>query len=203
MKQTVTSLFEQLFASSLLAACPGFGGTSMEIGQECIDGKDNDGDGVVDCADADCRRLWICSDPRLDASVIPPLDFTTTPPDNGNRVDRGIGPPPPPRDTGPAPQSSYGEPCVYTSFGKRCPDGVSECVRSPAGGAFCSMRCSGVGSCPSGPTGSNQSDCLFTFNGERFCAFLCRLHGIDYECPDRTYGCYASSISSQRWCWPQ
>jgi hypothetical protein len=58
------------------SACAG-NTQGAELPERCLDGKDNDGDGQIDCDDADCQRLPVCGAPLV------PID---------------LGPPPPPRD---------------------------------------------------------------------------------------------------------
>src|SRR5262245_16318985 len=44
----------------------------------CTDGIDNDGDGLTDCADPDCRAFVVCGDsgvvPNAEAGVLPQSD---------------------------------------------------------------------------------------------------------------------------------
>lgn len=171
--------------------CPG-GGVGLETGEACLDSKDNDGDGLADCDDSDCASLWLCRPPgqTLDLGAPPP------PPD-GSILD-GM---PPALDTGPPPQSSYGQPCQWQGFVSLCSDQKTVCVQSPLGGSFCTVPCSGTGSCPAGPGASNVSECFYSFNNQTYCVFLCMLFSQPYDCPNAAYRCVDSDISSQKWCW--
>ncbi len=173
-------------ALTLAADGCGSGVTTTEWGAECTDGKDNDGDGLLDCADPDCRTNPLC----------------------GGIVDRGVDLR---RDGAPAPdlrrsdlpvQSGYGTRC--TSVGGSCPDG-SVCVPSPSaskGVGFCSKPCSNPGGdCPAGPSGTFAA-CVYSVNGEYHCAFLCSFKGVDHPCLSGFNCVPDQQLPTQKYCWP-
>lgn len=66
-----------LAASGAIAGCSGDEESSASQGAEqCTDGKDNDGDGLIDCGDDDCRMQWgVCPGPEYGA---PPDSWGTS-----------------------------------------------------------------------------------------------------------------------------
>jgi hypothetical protein len=185
------SLVLPLLASVVLG-CSGTTG-SGESGSECSDGKDNDGDSLVDCQDPDCRSAPICGgrpdaalDGRADLPLLPDLGTLDgkLPPDQ------------------PKPTTSYGQRCTV---GSPCPDGVTKCVQgkySPQGVGFCTHACAGLDQpCPSVPNGQT-AECAYIYNGTYYCSFMCRYKDVPYTCPTG-FGCYDSGYSYQKYCWPQ
>jgi hypothetical protein len=49
-----------ILTACLVLACGESGGTEGATLTECIDGLDNDGDGAIDCLDADCLSYGVC-----------------------------------------------------------------------------------------------------------------------------------------------
>ncbi len=176
-----------LLASVLLSfSCPG-DGARHEWGAECSDGKDNDGDGLIDCADPDCAGLPLCAtavDGGRDRAV----------------ADRSIPPGPDhPRLPDAPGASSYGSQCLLPS-GASCPDGKTVCVPSPSGVGFCTYPCAGMGSaCPTPPAGTH-AECVYTFDATDYCAFLCMFESVGYACPSG-WACYEMT-TYQKYCWP-
>ena len=191
-------ILTMLGALALLPACPGQG-LMMELGEQCWDSKDNDQDGQVDCKDPDCAPLGICT-LRLDSGV---PDKAMPPPkkDSGIKQDKkapkDVRPPSPDKNL----TYSYGRKCVYDSRNRFCPDGRSHCIIGLKGSrAYCTRPCARLGDlCPGGPGGSFAA-CLYKFNGQPYCSFLCKLQGKGYKCPVG-FGCHPWT-SSQSYCWP-
>lgn len=51
-----------------IAGCSGDEESSTQGAEQCTDGKDNDGDGLIDCGDDDCRmQLGVCPGPEYGA----------------------------------------------------------------------------------------------------------------------------------------
>ena len=179
----VLSLF---LTSALLFGCPG-GGLSSESGSLCWDGKDNDGDGLIDCADPSCQSLAICggrNDARVaDSRVVDfgkPVDLFVPPTDQFvPPVDQFVVP-----DTTPA--TSYGQRCTYSGGVKLCADQKTYCVPGGSGstGAYCTHPCnkSAGYQCPAAPNGWNAA-CVFGFNGQDYCMFVCKFLSVPYTCP--------------------
>ena len=187
-----------LLAAALLASSGCSGEVARaESGAECTDGKDNDGDKLIDCDDFDCKPLPVCGgrvdarpDARRDGPVAPP-------PDRGPQPDR-------PRPDQPAPSSSFGQTCAYQYPLQTCPDGKTYCIRGFSGAqtGYCAPVCddSTADSCPQGPAGTTAK-CVYGFNGTPYCSFMCRWQGADYPCPSASFGCYAYT-SYQSYCSP-
>jgi hypothetical protein len=183
----------------LTLALVGCSGTQSqgESGTECSDGKDNDGDRLIDCDDDDCRGLPICggrADGRLDLSS---RDLPRSP-------DRVIVPDVRPPDQ-PLPQSSYGQTCPYVYPIQHCPDGKTYCIPGDTSQTtgYCTQSCaqSNPDSCPPGP-GSTVAKCVWGFNGSWYCSFMCRWLNVDYPCPDSSFACVYFQ-PSQKYCWPK
>lgn len=173
------------------ASCSSAAG-SDETGAACSDGKDNDGDGRIDCDDLDCHANSVCAraDARLDGGSLPP---------DRPALDRT----PPRPDTLPA--SSFGARCTNPLGG--CPDGKTMCVPgidSPSGLGYCTYACPSLGdpfTCPPAPAGQ-LAVCLYAFNGTPYCAFLCRFTGQSYTCPSGLDCVEDPGQPSQKYCWP-
>ena len=181
-----------------VAACAGER-VFHESGEECWDGKDNDGDGPVDCDDTDCANITLCKKPpKKDSGSNGHKDTRPVTKDSYKpRLDQYKPKP----DQYVAPVSSYGQPCTYKSGGPHlCADNKTRCVPGKKGGGFCTHACSGsANSCPTAPAGTTAR-CLYNYNGTDYCAFLCKYLGQPYKCP-AGHGCYPIS-SYQAWCWP-
>ncbi len=170
----------------------------METGEQCWDSKDNDSDGRVDCKDPDCAQMGICQ-VRLDGGapdkkIIPKKDSGKQKDIKANKDNR-----PPLPDKGPV--SSYGKKCVWGSRNKFCPDGKSICIIGlNSSRAYCTRPCAKLGDvCGNGPGGTFAA-CLYKFNGQPYCSFLCKFQGRGYPCPTG-FGCHKWT-SSQSYCWP-
>jgi hypothetical protein len=165
------------------------------LGAECSDGKDNDGDGMIDCADPDCSAMPVCSTTRDGGRDTSLHDRSPMPPDNGPRPDY-------PRTADAPTESSYGQRCLLAS-GPLCPDGKTACIPgkgSQPGVGYCTYPCSGTGNpCPTPPPGAT-AQCVYAFNGVDYCAFLCLFLGVEYPCPSG-WTCDAV-VPSQKYCWP-
>jgi hypothetical protein len=155
-----------LVASLLLAAaqlatssCSSSAG-SDETGAACSDGKDNDGDGRIDCDDLDCSTSSVCAqaDARLDRASLSP--------------DRRALDQPRPGPDQPA-ASSFGARCTNPQGG--CPDGKTTCVpgiASPSGLGYCTYACPSLGdpfTCPAAPAGPRAAG-RDADNGQPDCA---------------------------------
>ncbi|PIE19811.1 MAG: hypothetical protein CSA65_01025 [Proteobacteria bacterium] len=168
-----------LVSASVLALAPGCSGNtqSAELPERCLDGKDNDGDGQIDCEDPDCQRLPICGAPLvpLDTGSAPP------PPDSQPLLDG-----PPVVDKGPTPDSapppsSYGKTC--RNINNLCSDGNTRCIRwQSASQGYCSRPCVENTPCGDGPTGT-PAYCVYGYNGTYYCAFTCKWKNNPHSCP--------------------
>lgn len=183
-----------LLLLAALAACPA-SQTGFEQPESCLDGKDNDGDGLVDCDDPDCRRLAICGSPqRRDGGPVL-IDGPPPPPRDGPPVDKGtpkrdFAPPPPP--------TNYGQPC--TNISSLCADGKTKCVLSLYSTAgYCSKPCIKNSVCEASPSGT-PGHCVYAFNGTYYCSFSCKWNNEPFNCP-AGLNCYAWT-SSQSQCFP-
>jgi hypothetical protein len=182
----------------LFASVPlGCGGQTNpgELGSECSDGKDNDGDGLVDCQDPDCQSAPICGgrpDAGLDSGLSDSFPIPDLPRVEGQLADQ------------PQPTTSYGQRC--TSPGTACPDGKTTCVQgkfSPQGVGFCTHSCSGLAApCPAVPVAGQSAECVYIYSGTYYCSFMCRYKDVPFTCPTG-FGCYDSGYSYQKYCWPQ
>jgi hypothetical protein len=168
-----------------------------ESGTECSDGKDNDGDRLIDCDDPDCQGLPICGG-RADGRA----DRSST--DRGRPPDFALLPDLQSPDQ-PSPQSSYGQTCPYVHPVQRCPDGKTFCILGEASSTtgYCTEVCTqgAPDSCPPGPAGT-MPKCVWGFNNNWYCSFMCRWLAVDHPCPDSTYAC-VSYQPSQSYCWPK
>lgn len=176
-----------------LSACPA-SQQGIEQPESCLDGKDNDGDGLVDCDDPDCRRLAICGSPqRRDGG--PVLIDGPPPPSDGPTPDKGT----PKRDlTPPPPPTSYGQTC--SNISSLCPDGKTKCVLSLYSSAgYCSKPCTKGSACEASPAGT-PAYCVHGFNGTYYCSFTCKWNNEPFSCP-AGFDCYAWT-SSQSQCFP-
>ena len=187
-----------LLAATLLAgsACSGEVARA-ESGTECTDGKDNDGDKLIDCDDFDCRSLPVCGG-RVDARPDVSRQDGPLQPDRGPQPDR-------PRPDQATPASSFGQTCAYQYPVQTCPDGATYCVLgykgSPSVG-YCTPTCTdgNPDSCPQGPSGT-AAKCVYGFNNVAYCAFMCRWQGTQYPCPSADFTCNAYT-SYQSYCAP-
>lgn len=166
----------------------------VESGTECTDGKDNDGDKLIDCDDPDCKPLPVCGG-RVDAR--PDVQRT-----DGPRPDR---PADSPRPDQPAPTSSFGQTCSFKMPIQACSDGKTYCILGDNGSqtGYCAYLCDNadVDACPQGPSGTTAK-CVWGFNSKWYCSFMCRWQGQDYPCPSTSFGCYTYR-PSQMYCWPK
>ncbi len=182
--------FLPLLLASVLLGCGGSTNPG-ELGSECSDGKDNDGDGLVDCQDSDCRGTPICGG-RPDAA----LDQLPILPDLG-KLDGKLPP------DQPKPTTSYGQRC---SVGASCPDGKTTCVQgkySPQGVGFCTHTCAGLDQpCPAVPQSGQTAECAYIYNGTYYCSFMCRYKDVPFTCPTG-FGCFESGYPYQKYCWPE
>lgn len=171
-----------LLAAAFVASCADESTLKETGAADCRDGRDNDGDGTIDCQDIDCYPMLFCSPPPDGG---PPADLLVI------TSDRGIKPQDsqPPPDTKPPP-SSYGVRCSYTSGEpKPCSDGKNLCVPSKYSSGFCTQRCDYQGAyCPPGPAGT-KSYCGYNVSTSGtwlwYCIFLCSSNA----CPNNTQ-CY-------------
>ena len=118
---------------------------------------------------------------------------------------------PPPGDISPIPDTglkSYGNKCIWTGKVTKCSDGKSDCipnyVTSTAGPGYCSVKCKLYGKCPANPKGTEfgtYTGCLYIFNGQPYCTFLCLYQGTMYVCP-KGFACHKFT-NGQSFCWPQ
>jgi hypothetical protein len=83
-------------------------------------------------------------------------------------------------------RAGYGEPCELADAG--CADGLF-CLEGPSGGSvgFCTKTCPSTSSaaCPGAPAGT-AAYCVVTDvdpQGDKGCAFLCRVGSQTYTCP--------------------
>ena len=187
----------RLILLALLASVPlGCSGhTNLgESGSECSDGKDNDGDSLVDCQDPDCRNAPICGG-HPDAALDVQRDGLPLLPDLG-RLDGKLPP------DQPKPATSYGQRCTV---GSACPDGKTTCVQgkySPQGVGFCTYTCPGLDQpCPPA-AGGQTAECVYIYNGIYYCSFMCRYKDVPFTCPSG-FGCYESGYTYQKYCWPE
>lgn len=163
----------------LLLGCPGSRTPLESDATQCKDGRDNDGDGLIDCKDPDCSHIAYCS-ATLDGQV--PVDGAPKP----------DGPPTPDQFV-PRPDlvkpSSYGKRCTFSTPNVPCPDGETVCVPANYGPGFCTYACP-TNACPPGPTGT-QAQCAyrvdFPTGSVWFCIFLCQTS----SCPHDT-ACFGS-----------
>jgi hypothetical protein len=185
-----------LAAACLVALAAGCEGRTSpgEFGAECSDGKDNDGDSLIDCADPDCRGAPVCGG-RADGA--PDLGPRRDAPRPGERLPLDS----PRRDQ--PPSSMYGQRC--TAPNQPCPDGKTFCVEgqySPEGVGYCTYPCAGTADfCPPAPAGQS-SQCLYMYSSKFYCSFMCRLQNEIFACPT-DFACYNSPYPSQKYCWPQ
>jgi hypothetical protein len=177
----------------LLGAAPSCSSNvvGVEWGAACSDGKDNDGDGLIDCADPDCASSPYCGQSR-------DLGEADRRPADGAAPDRAT-----PTADGPPP-SSYGSVCLGVPQAA-CPDQRTRCIPglgSPAGMGFCTQSCTAGDPCPSA-TGQKAA-CVYSFNGVPYCTFLCRFAAVDYACP-AGMNCVDSNPPNpyQKYCWPR
>ena len=165
-----------------------------EWGAYCTDGIDNDHDGLTDCKDPDCKNSPYCkssADGGGDGLAPDQRRPDVRPPDGPVVVDQ------------PLPASSFGATCTDIMLGP-CPDGKTVClpgVPTIQGHGFCSYPCvqGDPGACPGVPAGLKAS-CVFNFNSQWYCAFLCRFGTTDFPCPNGL-GC-SGSDPNQKYCWP-
>jgi hypothetical protein len=162
----------------------------IEWGAACSDGKDNDLDGLIDCADPDCASSPYCSH-ALDLGAPDHARLDGATPDRASTA------------ADHPPSSSYGNLCTGTLG--TCPDGKTVCVPgigSPTGTGFCTLSCTAGDPCPSPP--NQKAACVYSFNGVPYCTFLCRFTATDYACPSGMT-CVDSSPSNpyQKYCWPR
>ena len=177
-----TTRIAALLLLVLVPACS-ISSQGAEAYEDCLDGKDNDDDGTIDCADSDCRSLPICGAPMtpVDAAVV-----------DGLVPDSALAP-----DFAPPP-SSYGQVC--TALGQPCPDGKTTCIRYQySDRGYCSRPCVEGTRCEDGPTGT-PAYCVYGFNGTRYCAFTCKWKGVPFGCPP-SWRCYVWA-SYQSMCFP-
>jgi len=186
-----------LLAVAGLWACAG-SGPPAEIGAECVDGKDNDRDGLIDCRDGDCAGLAICG--QLDGGTA-----DLWPPDLGPQPDlrRDQQPDLPPLDLGQDQGSAtgYGTPCEWRGTFKACDDGTSFCVLDDDwDGAYCTRDCKPSSDDCTAPDGMRAA-CIYTFDGQPVCMFVCHYLGNEYDCPPGLE-CVAQIQYPQRECHP-
>ena len=167
----------------------------VESGTECTDGKDNDGDKLIDCDDFDCKSLPVCGG-RADARLDGQRDGPVLPPDRSE--------PDKPRPDQATPSSSFGQTCAYQYPLQTCPDGKTYCIRGYNGSqtvGYCAWVCTDgdPDSCPQGPAGTTAK-CVYTFNGTPYCHFMCRWQSQEFPCPSSSFSCYGSSY--QAFCTP-
>lgn len=114
------------------------------------------------------------------------------------QVDLAPGP-----DTG---LKSYGSKCTWTGKATKCSDGKSDCIPNcvaPAKGTgYCSIKCKHFALCPN-PRDTEfgtHAMCLYSYNNQPYCVFLCLLQGKTYVCP-KGFNCYKIT-NDQSFCWP-
>ncbi len=183
-----------LAGSGLLSAgCPG-GTSGIEPAERCLDGKDNDGDGLIDCDDMDCRTLPICGGafaPPDQGPVKHDGPVTRDGPIAHDIRTKDTAPPPPP--------SSYGTIC--TTYGSLCADGKTKCIRyNQASKGYCSRPCVKRTACEAAKNGA-PAYCVYGYNSQWYCAFSCVWNTVPHSCPGG-FQCYVWSTGMQSMCFP-
>lgn len=179
-----------------VTSCSGSAALSPESDTRCSDGKDNDGDGRIDCEDSDCQATVFCGHRALDAQVVVPQDgaivdaagrdltalFDLRQPDASTPKDLSA------QDSASLTPLAYGNRCVFGgSLASSCPasNGQTICIPDPSTTkGFCTVKCAGIGaSCPPGPQGQ-RAECRIQGPDSWYCQFVCLLGTVSYPCPD-------------------
>ena len=163
---------------------------NLETGALCSDGKDNDADEKIDCADPDCSDFLICS--RRDSGARTdgvsdslPLDMELRP-DMEPKPDRS--------------SSSYLQLCEQV--GQPCPDGKTTCIINTATSqGYCSLPCTQGEICAVGPADQAYATCSFNFNQQWYCLFYCQYGNKTYLCPSG-FDCVTTSNPGFKICDP-
>ena len=167
---------------------------NVETGAQCSDGKDNDADGLIDCADSGCDDTFICSR-TVDGGSPPDSAPDSSPPDSAPDASSPDMTLEPDHAT-----SSYLQLC--NNPGQPCSDGKTICIiLNQTGSGYCSPPCNQGESCPSGSVEQAKTLCNLNFNQDWYCLFYCQLGNETYPCP-QGFQCLSTSNPSAKLCFP-